>query len=61
MNSPISDPTYVSIIISSMSETYHPTIQTVNTTMKVIGTQILLNNLITIFLQEAEYCAMKTG
>jgi chloramphenicol O-acetyltransferase len=37
MNSPISDSTYVSIIISSMPETYHPTIQTVETTMGVMG------------------------
>jgi hypothetical protein len=60
-NSPISDSTYVSIIISSMPETYHPTIQTVETTMKVTGSQILPNDLIAIFLQEAEHCAIETG
>jgi hypothetical protein len=61
MNSPISDSRYISIIISSMLETYHPTIQTVKTMMKVIGTQILPNDLITIILQEAEYHTIKTG
>jgi hypothetical protein len=55
-NSPISDPTYISIIISSMPETYHPTIQTVKTTMNVMDTRILPNDLIAIFLQEAESC-----
>jgi hypothetical protein len=44
-----------------MLETYHPTIQTVETTMKVMGTQILPNNLITISLQEAEHHAIETG
>jgi hypothetical protein len=44
-----------------MLETYCPTIQTVKTTMKVMGTQILPNDLITIFLQEAEHCTIKTS
>jgi hypothetical protein len=41
-------------------ETYHPTIQTVETTMKVMGSQILPNDLIAIFLQEAEHRTIET-
>jgi hypothetical protein len=44
-----------------MPETYHPTIQTVETTMKVTGSQILPNDLIAIFLQEAEHRAIETS
>jgi hypothetical protein len=44
-----------------MLETYHPTIQTVETTMKVTSTQILPNDLITIFLQEAEHHTIETS
>jgi hypothetical protein len=44
-----------------MPKTYHLTIQTVKTTMKVMDTQILPNDLITIFLQEAEHCTTETG
>jgi hypothetical protein len=44
-----------------MLETYRPTIQTVETTMKVTGSQILPNDLIAIFLQEAEHRAIETG
>jgi hypothetical protein len=44
-----------------MPETYCLTIQTIKTTMKGMGTQILPNDLITIFLQEAEHHAIKTS
>jgi len=60
-NSPISDSTFVSIIISSMPEVYRPTIQTVETTMKVTGSQIPPDDLIAIFLQEAEHRVIETG
>jgi len=54
-NSSVSDPTYISIIISSMPEMYRPTIQTVETTMKVTGKPIDPSDLIAIFIQEAEH------
>jgi hypothetical protein len=60
-NSPVSDSTYVSIIISSMPETYRPTVQTVKTTMKVTGQQIAPDDLFVIFLQEAEHHAIEGG
>jgi hypothetical protein len=44
-----------------MPETYHPTIQTVEIIIKVMGIQILPNDLIIIFLQEAEHHTIETG
>ena len=44
-----------------MPEIYRPTIQTVETSMKVSGKQILPNDLIGIFIQEAEHRAIETG
>jgi hypothetical protein len=49
------DSTYETIIISSMPNTYHPTIQMVKTTMKVTGKTLDPNNLIAIFIEEAEH------
>jgi hypothetical protein len=54
-NTSVTDFTYVSIIILSMPDIYHPTIQTIETTMKVTRKIINLNNLIDIFIQEAKH------
>jgi hypothetical protein len=60
-NSPITDSTYVSIVISSMPESYRPTVQTIETTMKVTGKQIAPDDLVAIFLQKAEHRAIEGG
>jgi hypothetical protein len=52
---PVSDSTYATIIISSMPNTYRPTIQMVETTMKVTGKTLDPNDLIAIFIEEAEH------
>jgi hypothetical protein len=52
---PVTDSTYATIIISSMPNTYRPTIQTVETTMKVTGKTLDPNDLIAIFIEEAEH------
>jgi hypothetical protein len=45
---PVTDSTYATIIISSMPNTYCPTIQMVKTTMKVTEKTLKLNNLISL-------------
>jgi hypothetical protein len=55
---PVTDSTYATIIISSMPNTYRPTIQMVETTMKVTGKNLDLNDLIAIFIEEAEHHVM---
>jgi hypothetical protein len=52
---PVTDSTYTTIIISSMPNTYSPTIQMVETTMKVIGKTPDPNDLIAAFIEEAEH------
>jgi hypothetical protein len=52
---PVSDSTYATIIISSMPNTYRTTIQMVKTTMKVTGKTLDPNDLIAIFIEEAEH------
>jgi hypothetical protein len=52
---PVTDSTYATIIISSMPNTYHPTIQMVETTIKVTGKTLDSNDLIAIFIEEAEH------
>jgi hypothetical protein len=49
---PVTDSTYATIIISSMPNIYHPTIQMVKTTMKVTGKTLNPNDLIAISLKK---------